>query len=233
VAWVRLDDKRATNRKLREVGFAARGLDEAAICWCAHEESDGKLTDADLAMIAALHGCKRVQPLVDALVGVGRWKRRKEGDGYMVKDYLDYNPSHADLESQRRRDRDRKRKQNGSDTDSHGNPDGSDTDSQDPDRPTDRPTPSLRKRRIPDDWRPSETDLAWLAKQASSEQVDVSFQTAQFKDHHQGKGNVFVDISRAWKTWMRNALTNFGRTTPTQGKSPGVVNLAANTGPPS
>ena len=38
MAWVRLDDKRATNRKLRAAGFAARGLDEAAICWSAHEE---------------------------------------------------------------------------------------------------------------------------------------------------------------------------------------------------
>lgn len=109
MAWVKLDDKRALNAKLRAVGFAARGLDEAAICWCAHEETDGYLSEADLEMLAALHGCKKVQPLVDKLVGEGRWQVCASG-GYYLHDYLKFNPSHDDLESARQRDRDRKRR---------------------------------------------------------------------------------------------------------------------------
>ena len=124
LAWVKLDDKRATNRKLRAAGFAARGLDEAAICWSAHEETDGFISDDDLQMLASLHGCKKTQPLVDALVTHGRWKRDERKGGHWIEGYLEFNPSHADLESARKRDRERKRGRTGGGTDSARNPDG-------------------------------------------------------------------------------------------------------------
>ena len=105
MAWVRLDDKRAVNRKLRAAGFAARGLDEAAICWSAHQESDGFISDADLAGLAALHGCKKPGPLVEALVVNCRWIRHDDLDGYEIVGYLKYNPSHAELEGRRKANR--------------------------------------------------------------------------------------------------------------------------------
>ena len=124
MAWVRLDDKRALNAKLRAAGFAARGLDEAAICWSAHEESDGFVSDADVAMLASLHGCKKPSALTDALVREGRWTRNDTRGGWDIKDYLKFNPSHAELEASRRRDRDRKRRRAESTSDSAWNPDG-------------------------------------------------------------------------------------------------------------
>lgn len=118
MAWVKLDDKRALNRKLRAAGFAARGLDEAAICWSAHEESDGFISDADLTMLANLHGCRTFKPLVEALVKVNRWVRWEDPNGYEIVDYLKYNPSRADLEAARERDRKRKRDRAGNGGDS-------------------------------------------------------------------------------------------------------------------
>lgn len=35
--------------------------------------------------------------------------------------------------------------------------------------------------------------------------VKISFETAQFLDHHRAKGSRFRDWDAAWKTWMRNA----------------------------
>lgn len=130
MAWVRLDDKRATNRKLRAAGFAARGLDEAAICWSAHEETDGFISDDDLAMLANLHGCRKSEPLVKSLTDNGRWIRHDGRKGYEIVGYLEFNPSHAELEAARKRDRERKRKRGGSQSDSAGNPDGSDSESE-------------------------------------------------------------------------------------------------------
>ena len=129
MAWVKFDDKRSVNGKLRKAGFAARGLDEAAICWSAHEEDDGRISVEDLEMLAVMHGCKKVGPIADKLVEVGRWEAMRDLDGnvtaYLIKDFLEYNPSHADLEAQRKRDRERKRKPKGSQEDSNGIPVGS------------------------------------------------------------------------------------------------------------
>lgn len=109
MAWVRLDERRALNAKLRKAGLAARGLDEAAICWSAQEESDGRITAEDVDMLAALHACKRPHSLVKALIDVGRWEPMKDADGtvtaYLIKDFLHYNPSRAELDEVRRQKR--------------------------------------------------------------------------------------------------------------------------------
>jgi hypothetical protein len=125
MAWVRLDDKRATNSKLRSAGFAARGLDEAAICWSSHEEDDGFISDDDVEMLASLHHCQDWEGLVQTLVDVGRWKTDRRRRGYVIQGFLEFNPSRADLEARREKDRDRKRSRLRGDTDSarnlHGN----------------------------------------------------------------------------------------------------------------
>jgi hypothetical protein len=101
MAWVRMDDKRALNAKLRKAGFAARGLDEAAICWSAHEEQDGFISEDDVNMLASLHGCRKPQPLVESLVGVRRWRRDERKSGWWITNFLDFNPSRADIDIQR------------------------------------------------------------------------------------------------------------------------------------
>lgn len=112
MAWLRLDDKRVLHRKFRRQGFAARGLDEAAACWCAHQETDGFLSDDALEDLAHHHGVsvpvakKLAAQLVDPM---DRWERAEDRPGWWVKGYLESNPSHAELEAKRKRDRERKR----------------------------------------------------------------------------------------------------------------------------
>lgn len=93
MGWARFDDRRAMNGKLREAGFAARGLDEAAICQVAADMSDGHISRKTVEMLAAAHGERRWQRLVDVLVKVGRWE--VNGAGWYIHDYLEYNPSRA------------------------------------------------------------------------------------------------------------------------------------------
>lgn len=124
MTWVRLDDKRATNHKLRTAGMAARGLDEAAICWSSHEEKDGFISEADIEMLSHLHGCTEWRDLVKVLVDVGRWKPNKRKRGYDIQGFLEFNPSRADLERRREHDRERKRNRFGNGTDSSGIPEG-------------------------------------------------------------------------------------------------------------
>jgi hypothetical protein len=143
VAWVKLDDKRAMHRKFRRRGFAMRGLDEAAICHCAHEETDGFVSADAIEDLAHHHGVttKEAGKLAGVLVDVGRWQRDEARNGWWIIGYLDHNPSHAELEAKREADRNRKRTRNGFQTDSDRNPGGVAADSKTPSRPSrpDRP----------------------------------------------------------------------------------------------
>lgn len=126
MAWARLDDKRALHRKFRRQGFAPRGLDEAAICYASHEETDGFISEEQLEDIAHHHGVsiKATKALAAKLVTMGRWKRDEHRSRWEVLGFLERNPSHAELEAARKRDRERKRKPAGDDTESSPSPNG-------------------------------------------------------------------------------------------------------------
>lgn len=126
MAWLKLDDKRAMHRKFRRQGFATRGLDEAAMCYCAHEETDGLVTELALEDLAHHHGVSilAAHKLAASLIDMGRWEIDDIG-GWRVRDYLDFNPSRSELETKRKRDRDRKRVA----VESNGNPRGTETES--------------------------------------------------------------------------------------------------------
>lgn len=125
MAWARLDDKRALHRKFRRHGFATRGLDEAAITYCSHEETDGFLSDDALDDLAHHHGVsmKSAVALADELTAeMDRWERDDARGGWFVKGYLERNPTHAELEAARKRDRERKRNRGGFQRESAGGP---------------------------------------------------------------------------------------------------------------
>jgi hypothetical protein len=112
MGWARLDDQRTSNMKLLLAGFAPRGLDEAAICLCARDETDGFVSDDALEWLARVHSStiKQVQQLAARLVEVGRWQRDEERGGHWLHDYLEYNPSHEQEEERRESARLRKAK---------------------------------------------------------------------------------------------------------------------------
>jgi hypothetical protein len=89
-AWGKVEYSRALNRKLRRCGLAARGLDEAMICWSGQEETDGIVTLEDVRMVAMMHGhTQGVDELVDMLVLVGRWT--PFDGGFELHDWHEFN----------------------------------------------------------------------------------------------------------------------------------------------
>lgn len=99
MTWVKLEASRATHRKLRAAGFAARGLDEAALCQVSEDGTDGFLDDHAVAMLGAAHGEDDVARLAAKLVEVGRWERDDARGGFWVHGYLDYNPTRAEWDA--------------------------------------------------------------------------------------------------------------------------------------
>lgn len=117
MGWVKLDDQFFRNAKAVQAGRDGKLLYLAGLAFCSGALTDGVIPPEALPIVAA---DAHVKPAVaERLVDVGLWVRHS--GGYLIPDYLDYNPS---AESEReRRERDRQRKAKGRGAQGRG-PDG-------------------------------------------------------------------------------------------------------------
>ena len=110
--WVRFDDQFATHRKVAGLSDAAFRLHVSAIFWCARNLMDGFLPAGDLDDV-----CARVrtpQRFAAELVVRGLWHLGDEGcqsdkcpapdnaDGWVIHDYLEYQPSAERVRAERK-----------------------------------------------------------------------------------------------------------------------------------
>lgn len=116
--WLKQDDGMAEHpktkrlvRRRKHIGLAAFGLHHLAMLNAARYLTDGHVPTEfveDWADRAGLRA-KDLDTLTDALVTSGQWTIH-ETDGWWIHDYLDHNPSRAQVEAQRAHDADRKRR---------------------------------------------------------------------------------------------------------------------------
>lgn len=102
MAWGRLDDSFDAHRKVRRAGLEATGLHARALSYCAGALTNGHVDPEWLEERAG----RRSGKLAEQLVAAGLWE--PNSDGYVIHDYLDYNPSREQVEAKRRRDSERK-----------------------------------------------------------------------------------------------------------------------------
>lgn len=96
MTWAKLDDQFPTHPKVMRAGPEAAWLFVAGLCYCARHLTDGLLPKCAVVTLVSV---RNVQRLVAKLVDVGLWE--DVGDDYLVHDYLEYNPSRADVEGVR------------------------------------------------------------------------------------------------------------------------------------
>lgn len=101
MSWVKLDDRFPEHRKVEDLSDAAFRLHVSALCWTASKEKDGFVPRKAARKLGSQ---SRIEELVDA----GLWIQ--VGDDYEINDYLEYNPSHDQLEAKRAAARERMRK---------------------------------------------------------------------------------------------------------------------------
>lgn len=111
--WLRVDDKFPDHPKARGLDAVAIAVWLAAACWSAEYEQDGRVTPEAARQLAARFDPQESlltgePPVVARLVSVGLWDRSEHG--YIIHDFLEYNPSKADLEKRRKKERSRRRK---------------------------------------------------------------------------------------------------------------------------
>jgi hypothetical protein len=100
VTWFKIDDGFDNHPKIIKVGNAAAGLYVRCGAYCARHLTDGFISNE----ICRQYGSKRLFML---LVKEGLWE--PTSDGYIMHDYLSYNPSRAEVEAERKAAAERQR----------------------------------------------------------------------------------------------------------------------------
>lgn len=106
MGWVKLDDAFFTDQRAVRAGPDGRALYLAGLCFCARNETDGRIDSEALPVIAALAGVP--QDVAARLITIGLWTQRD--DCWVVPNYLRYNPSREQLEAKRAADAERQRR---------------------------------------------------------------------------------------------------------------------------
>lgn len=105
--WVRFDDDFPNHWKIEPLSDAAYRLHTTAIFWGAKQLTDGYLPENRLDLIAPRR-MKRPQKYVAELVAAGVWEP-VEG-GWKLHDYLDYQPSKAQVKADREKSAERQKR---------------------------------------------------------------------------------------------------------------------------
>lgn len=205
--WFRVDDTMSYNAKIVAAGNAAVGLWARAGAWAMQQLSDGFVP----TQVARSMG---TQAEIRRLLQVRLWV---EADGgYRFHEWAERQPSRERLEADRHAARERQqrareaaqsRRESRRDTGvSHGPP--KPIPSQ-PVLPTEVLTaavdespaaaPPKRKRRLPDDFEPNDTNR----RVAAEHHVNLDRVVPQFRDYHLANGSAFVDWHKALDTWVR------------------------------
>jgi hypothetical protein len=77
-------------------------LDVAGICYSSDHASDGFVPEVALPTLLAFATRRQHEQAAAKLVAVGRWQRDDERGGWWIHDFLEYNPSAAELDEQRK-----------------------------------------------------------------------------------------------------------------------------------
>lgn len=95
--WVRIDDDFHGHPKVLAAGLAGAGLYTRALSYCGKYLTDGYVPDTWVA--AAIAGERRDTPR--RVEAAGLWQRAPDGRGWLIPDFLEFNPSAKDVKLDR------------------------------------------------------------------------------------------------------------------------------------
>lgn len=129
--WIKLDDGYADHPKMAEAGPLAAWLHTKALIFCGRHLTDGRISRTVVASLVdwraadVLTGVSNTVTntlsnsqcsgyghpdniaLADRLVEIGLWEHHDNGLAYRIHDYLEYQPSRAEVLEERRKNRER------------------------------------------------------------------------------------------------------------------------------
>lgn len=94
--WVRLDDRFPSHRKVALLSDRAFRLYVSALCWSSENLTEGRILEKELPLVARIRG---VKASAAELEQAGLWDRADAG--WVIHDYLEYNPDRAKVKAER------------------------------------------------------------------------------------------------------------------------------------
>jgi hypothetical protein len=106
MAWAKLDDQFVEHPRISVLSDKAFRLHVASICHASRKLTDGHISETDARVLRALTrtGKRHVDELLDA----GVWNVNG-GNGWVIRDYLDYNPPADEVKERRKAEAERLR----------------------------------------------------------------------------------------------------------------------------
>src|SRR4030095_7801583 len=112
--WARLDDELIDHQKVFTAGeligkngpAIALGFYTVGLLWCCKHLTDGELP---MSVVSSFRHVANPRSIADARAKAGLWD--KNGNGYHIHDFEDFNPSAASVKRKRKQDRLRKREE--------------------------------------------------------------------------------------------------------------------------
>lgn len=99
--WVKFDDKFPRHRKVRRLSDSAFRLHVSAIHWCSEHLTDGHVPADELDLVSDVRSPRRVVVELEREL----WVRTESG--WLIHDYLDYQPSAEKVRAEREAKKDR------------------------------------------------------------------------------------------------------------------------------
>jgi hypothetical protein len=96
--WARFDEEFPAHRKVRPLTDAAFRLHVSAICWSNRNLTDGLIPDDELPYVSDV---KNPEKATGQLELRGLWERTPSG--WLIHDYLEFNPPAAFVEAERQK----------------------------------------------------------------------------------------------------------------------------------
>jgi DnaD/phage-associated family protein len=100
--WVKIDDKFAENQKVEQVGPLGMAMQVAALCYCNRNLTNGFIPSATTRKLINLEapGIKvTLSSVIKSLLDAGLWEPAP--GGYLIHDYLEFQPSKEKVEQER------------------------------------------------------------------------------------------------------------------------------------
>jgi hypothetical protein len=98
--WVKIDDQFPTHPKVMKAGLEARALFITSLCYSANHLTDGFITPEVTPLLTAMSQITNGAAAVKKLIDVGLWEVCE--DGYLIHDFLVYNPPSTKILDERR-----------------------------------------------------------------------------------------------------------------------------------
>lgn len=105
MTWVKLDDSLHEHEKIIGLSDRAFRLHITALCYSARNLTDGRITPRAVKVLSAILSWSTPRRFIHELVAAGIWEQ--DDDGYIIHDFLHFNPSAAQVQRDRKRARER------------------------------------------------------------------------------------------------------------------------------